>query len=178
MTGRTWDDDTTDFRGAPDQYAAVHFHEDDVEDAGWPPLAELVVPAGLRSGVYAFRLTAGSLTDHVPFVVTPPRGQATARIGLLLPTLTYLAYANERLIAAGEGGMVPAGQAARLDEADTWLSAHPEAGLSAYDRHADGTRVLAGIDAAAGPELPARLRVVEHRRPRTLRRRSLHHRLS
>ena len=139
VTGRTWDDDTTDFRGARDQYAAVHFHEDDVEDAGWPPLAELAVPAGLRSGVYAFRLTAAGLTDHVPFVVTPPRGHATARIGLLLPTLTYLAYANERLIAAGEGGMVPAGQAARLDEADTWLSAHPEAGLSVYDRHADGS---------------------------------------
>lgn len=139
VTGRTWDDDTTDYRGAPDQYAAVHFHEDDVEDAGWPPVAELVVPADLRSGVYAFRLTTANLTDHVPFVITPPRGQATARIGLLLPTLTYLAYSNERLIAAGEGGMVPAGQAVRLDEADTWLSAHPEAGLSVYDRHADGT---------------------------------------
>ena len=139
VTGRTWDDDTTDFRIARDQYAAVHFHEDDVEDAGWPPVAELVVPADLRSGVYAFRLTAAGLTDHVPFIVTPPRSHATARIGLLLPTLTYLAYSNERLIAAGEGGMVPAGDAARLDEADTWLSAHPEAGLSVYDRHADGT---------------------------------------
>lgn len=139
VTGRTWDDDTTDFRVAPDQYAAVHFHEDDVEDAGWPPVAELAVPADLRSGVYAFRLTAAGLTDHVPFIVTPPRGQATARIGLLMPTLTYLAYANERLIAAGEGGMVPAGEPVRLDEADTWLSAHPEAGLSVYDRHADGT---------------------------------------
>jgi N,N-dimethylformamidase len=56
-----------------------------------------------------------------------------------MPTLTYLAYANERLIAAGEGGMVPAGAAVRLDEADLWLEAHPEAGLSVYDRHADGT---------------------------------------
>lgn len=139
VTGRTWDDDTTDFRVAHDQYAAVHFHEGDVEDAGWPPVTELAVPAGLRSGVYAFRLTAAGLTDHVPFIVTPPRGRATARVGLLLPTLTYLAYANERLIAAGEGGMVPAGEAVRLDEADTWLSAHPEAGLSVYDRHADGT---------------------------------------
>jgi len=129
----------TDYRDAPDQYTAVHFHEDDVEDAGWPPVAEFVVPATIRSGVYAFRLATASLTDHVPFVVTPPRGHATAKIGLLLPTLTYLAYSNERLIAAGEGGMVPAGRAVRLDEADTWLSAHPEAGLSTYDRHADGT---------------------------------------
>jgi N,N-dimethylformamidase len=139
VTGRMWDDDTTDFRVAHDQYATVHFHEDDVEDAGWPPVAELVVPAELRSGVYAFRLTAAGRTDHVPFIVTLPRGRATARIGLLLPTLTYLAYANERLIAAGEGGMVPVGAAVRLDEADTWLSEHPEAGLSVYDRHADGT---------------------------------------
>lgn len=139
VTGRRWDDDTTDFRIAHDQYAAVHFHEDDVEDAEWPPVTELVVPAGLRSGVYAFRLTATGLTDHVPFIVTPPRGRATSRIGLLVPTLTYLAYANERLIAAGEGGMVPAGDAVRLEEADRWLAAHPEAGLSVYDRHADGT---------------------------------------
>jgi N,N-dimethylformamidase len=139
VTGRRWDDDTTDYRGAHDEYAAVHFHEDDVEDAGWPPVAELVVPATVGSGVYAFRLTAADLVDHVPFVVTPPRGRATASIGLLLPTLTYLAYSNERMISAGEGGMVPAGQAVDLDPADNWLSAHPEAGLSAYDRHADGT---------------------------------------
>jgi N,N-dimethylformamidase len=139
VTGRMWDDDSTDFRGAHDQYAAVHFHEDDVEDARWSPVAELVVPRDLRSGIYAFRLTAAGLTDHVPFILTPPRGRATARIGLLLPTLTYLAYANERLIAAGEGGMVPVGAAVRLDEADSWLSEHPEAGLSVYDRHADGT---------------------------------------
>ena len=128
VTGRTWDDDTTDYRGAPDQYAAVHFHEDDLEDAGWRPVAELAIPAALPSGVYAFRLTTASLTDHVPFVVTPPRGHATAKIGLLLPTLTYLAYANERLIAAGEGGMVPAGEAVRLDNADTWLSRTPRGG--------------------------------------------------
>jgi N,N-dimethylformamidase len=139
VTGRRWDDDTTDCRSAPGQYAAVHFHEDDVEDVGWPPLTELTVPPKLRSGVYAFHLSAGSLTDRVPFVVTPPPRRATARIGLLLPTLTYLAYSNERLIAAGEGGMAPTGHATRLDEADMWLSAHPEAGLSAYDRHADGT---------------------------------------
>jgi N,N-dimethylformamidase len=139
VTGRGWDDDTTDYRGAPGEYAAVHFHEDDVEDAGWPPVAELVIPATVRSGVYAFRLSAADLVDHVPFVVTPPRGRATASIGLLLPTLTYLAYSNERMITAGEGGMVPAGQAVDLDPADIWLSAHPEAGLSAYDRHADGT---------------------------------------
>jgi N,N-dimethylformamidase len=139
VTGRGWDDDTTDYRGAPDEYAAVHFHEDDVVDAGWPPAAELVVPATLASGVYAFRLTAADLVDHVPFVVTPPRGRATASIGLLVPTLTYLAYSNERMIAAGKGGMVPVGQAGDLDPADTWLAAHPEAGLSAYDRHIDGS---------------------------------------
>jgi N,N-dimethylformamidase len=66
VTGRHWDDDTTDFRDAADQYAAVHFHDDDLEDAGWPAMAEFRVPEDLASGVYAFRLTTAALTDHVP----------------------------------------------------------------------------------------------------------------
>ncbi|MFF0448233.1 N,N-dimethylformamidase beta subunit family domain-containing protein [Streptomyces sp. NPDC004609] len=140
VTGRHWQDDTTDFRSAPAQYAAVHFHEDDVEDAGFTPTAELTVPDGLPSGVYAFRVRDGAgLVDHVPFTVTPPRGTAAARIGFLLPTLTYLAYANERLVAAGDGGMVPADGTTEPAPADRWLAAHPEAGLSVYDKHTDGS---------------------------------------
>ncbi|MGW4031712.1 N,N-dimethylformamidase beta subunit family domain-containing protein [Streptomyces sp. NPDC004838] len=140
VTGRHWRDDTTDFRSAPAEYAAVHFHEDDVEDAGFTATAELTVPDDLPSGVYAFRLRDGEgLVDHVPFTVCPPRGTATARIGFLLPTLTYLAYANERLVAAGDGGMVPADRTTEPAPADRWLAAHPEAGLSVYDKHGDGS---------------------------------------
>ena len=76
----------------------------------------------------------------MPFVVTPPHGTATAEIAFLLPTLTYLAYSNERLIAAG-AGMVPTAADTEPAEADRWLERHPEAGSSVYDRHPDGTGV-------------------------------------
>ena len=139
VTGRLWEDDTTDFRAAPEQYAAVHFHSDDLEDAGWAPSCSLEVPAELPSGIYAFELRAGELTDHVPFVVRPPTGRPSAPVALLLPTLTYQVYGNERLVAGGEGGMAPtADREFALDPADRWLAAHPEAGASCYDLHPDG----------------------------------------
>ncbi len=140
VTGRHWDDDTTDFRAAPEQYAAVHFHSDDLDDACWPTTATWVVPESFPSGVYAFRLRSGGLVDHLPFVVTPPEGVATADIAFLLPTLTYLAYSNERLIAAG-AGMVPTAADTRPADADRWLRRHPEAAASVYDKHRDGTGV-------------------------------------
>jgi N,N-dimethylformamidase len=140
VTGRHWEDDTTDFRGSPDQYAAVHFHEDDLDDAGWPATVTWTVPEEFPSGIYAFRVRSGELVDLVPFVVTPPQGTATAPIALLLPTLTYLAYSNERLIAAG-AGMVPTAADTVPADADRWLARHPEAAASVYDKHPDDTGV-------------------------------------
>src|SRR5262249_39521816 len=122
-----------------DEYTAVHFHADDLEDAGWEPCCALVIPAELASGVYAFELGAGDLTDHVPFVVRPPSGRRTAAIALLLPTLTYQGYGNGRLIAGGDDGMAPIPlHEVHLDPADHWLAAHPAAGASCYDTHPGG----------------------------------------
>jgi N,N-dimethylformamidase len=138
VTGKHWQSDETDFRHHPDSYAAVHFHEDDVEDAGWEPTLTLTVP-DLPSGFYAFEATSGDLLDHIPFIVRPGDDAEPAPIGYLVPTLTYMAYSNERLIAAGDGGMVPTGQSVALDDADRWLEQHPEAGKSIYDKHPDGS---------------------------------------
>lgn len=140
VTGQLWEDDTTDFRSAPEQYAAVYFHEDDLDDARWPVIATFSVPTNMDSGIYAFRLRAHDLTDYLPLVVTPPQDVATADIALLLPTVTYLAYSNERLIDA-QGGMVPTDSTTEPADADRWLAAHPEAGSSLYDRHPDGSGV-------------------------------------
>jgi N,N-dimethylformamidase len=137
VTGRRWRDDTTDFRSAPDEYAAVHFHSDDLDDAGWQPALAWTVPRGLRSGVYAFTLAAGALCDQVPFVVRPRVGAPTAPVAVLLPTLTYQVYGNERMISGGDAGMLPVPNDVTLDPADTWLAAHPAAGRSCYDYHRD-----------------------------------------
>ena len=139
-TGRTWTGGETDPRAAPEQYGAVHFHHDDLEDARWEPDWEVDVPAALPSGVYAARLRAGGLEDHVPFVVRPPRGRATAPVALLLPTFTYLAYANSHhqmesdYEAVGTADSHPASHPLELE-----LDEHPELGLSLYDHHADGS---------------------------------------
>ena len=101
MTGHTWTGRVTEWRDAPDQYSAIYFHADDLDDARWEPSFTFTVPAGLKSGIYAGRLRAGNRVDWVPFFVRPPRGTATAPIAFLVPTYTYLAYGGFRLGVPG-----------------------------------------------------------------------------
>lgn len=97
VTSHSWSGDVVDFRLDPSRYDAIHFHDDDLEDAGWEVDFELSVPASLRSGVYAARLRAGDAEDHVPFFVRPRKGSPGAPILFLAPTNSYLAYGNEHL---------------------------------------------------------------------------------
>ncbi len=96
VTGHNWTGNEVDFKAAPGEYGAIHFHDDDLEDAGWEVDFEFEVPSDLRSGVYAARLTASDAEDHIPFFVRPRRGTATADIAFLAPTFSYLAYANQK----------------------------------------------------------------------------------
>ncbi|GAA0526229.1 large subunit of N,N-dimethylformamidase [Paractinoplanes ferrugineus] len=88
-----------DPRLAPQAYQAIHFHDDDLDDAGWPDDLVLPLPADLPSGVYGIRVTADDGTeDTVPFVLTPgdrPRQKAL----VVLPTFSYLAYSCEHVMA-------------------------------------------------------------------------------
>ena len=88
VTGRHWDDDTTT-SGRARAVPAVHFHSDDLEDAGWEADFELTVPADLPSGIYAAWLQAGDHADYLPFAVRPATGAPGAAIAVLIPTLTY-----------------------------------------------------------------------------------------
>lgn len=97
VTDHTWRGDELRWTGASDQYSAIHFHDDDIDDARWAPDFELTIPPDLRSGVYAMKLEADGGEEYVPFYVRPKRGTASAPMAFLAPTLTYLAYANERL---------------------------------------------------------------------------------
>ena len=94
VTGHRWDATEMDYRRAREQYGAIHFHDDDLLDAGWDVGFALEVPADLRSGVYAARLRTTTSEDYVPFFVRPPHGTATAKIAFLVPTVSYLAYAG------------------------------------------------------------------------------------
>src|SRR5690606_34397256 len=59
VTGHDWSGDDEDFKHAPGQYGAIHFHDDDIEDAGWETDFSWTVPADAVSGFYAARLQSG-----------------------------------------------------------------------------------------------------------------------
>ena len=141
MTGHNWTGAAMDWTSAPEQYGAIHFHDDDLVDARWQADFELEVPAGLRSGVYAARLSAQEAEFYVPFFVRPPRGTARAKIAYLAATATYIAYINNRGRFASLVTELYQGRLAMLDAVDNLLLEYPEVGLSTYDRHSDGSGV-------------------------------------
>ena len=74
VTGHDFTGEETDWRRRPGEYGAIHFHRDDLEDAGWQADFELTIPPDLPSGIYAAWLQAGDDEDYLPFTVRPPRG--------------------------------------------------------------------------------------------------------
>ncbi len=138
MTGHNWTGQETDYRNAPQEYGAIHFHDDDLEDASWETDFAWTLPQGLKSGVYAARLRTDGGEDHVPFFVRPKKGAPTARALVLLPTNSYLAYANEQLKLSYRLAPNQTTRGAETPE-DQYTA---ENGLvSLYDCHTDGSGV-------------------------------------
>jgi N,N-dimethylformamidase len=138
MTGANWTGDEGNFTHAPEQYGAIHFHDDDLDDAGWGTGFTFTIPDGLPSGIYAARLRAGEDEDHLPFVVRPPRGTATARVAYLIPTFTYLAYADEH-VDFGPPALFPFADPDAHREEYEYIAANRLNSL--YDCHRDGSGV-------------------------------------
>jgi len=127
------------FVDCPDEYDAIKFHADDLEDARWPVAFEFNVPGSMESGVYAARLRAQSKVaeDYVPFFVTPAPDSDPAPIAVVMPTFSYLAYANEHYTFQNPASPV---------EHDVWAYMKAEDHfaldmelLSLYDFHRDGS---------------------------------------
>jgi N,N-dimethylformamidase len=140
MTGYNWTSEEQNFIHAPEQYGAIHFHDDDLADAEWEVDFEWSIPDNLRSGVYAAHVKAGEDEDYVTFFVRPKKGIATAKIALLIPTASYLAYANTRFQDIPLAQLM-FGRAPVIQEEDLYLMEHKEYGLSTYDVHSDGSGV-------------------------------------
>lgn len=163
VTSSGWRGDVTDARFAPDQYAAIHFHRDDVTDCGWQPQAAIELPPDLDSGVYAVRLTAGGTEDLVPVFVGPPEGTATAPLLLVLPTNSYLAYANDHVGVDSPRTQVWSQMVPTLDDFELFRNARRELGLSLYEVHGDGSPVF--YSSWRRPILTMRERVYDHNAP-------------
>jgi len=144
MTGARWSGYEMCFRHAHDEYGAIQFHQDDIDNCHWPTAFRWTVPKGTRSSVYALMLSAGDAEDNVPFHVVPPKGQATAPIAVLASTFTYTIYANH---ARPEWELDPQWQAAWRRQTADWggyphnPGDHREYGLSTYNFHPDASGV-------------------------------------
>jgi N,N-dimethylformamidase len=155
MKGWNWDAGELDWRRAPRQYGAIHFHDDDLYDAGWSTDFMFEVPAHLRSGIYAARLSDGGEVERIPFFVLPRRGTAASDTLFLIPTASYVAYANERLGYDSDAAEIASGHLPGLGREDLFLARHREYGYSFYETHSDGS----------GVSISSRLRPILNMRP-------------
>ena len=142
VTGFNWNGSVLDWRLAPDQYGAIHFHDDDIYDCGWETDFTWTVPDGIRSGFFAARLTTEDDESWVSFFIRPSRGKPTAPVAFVASTATFMAYANthhrmdcDHIEHLYEGLLT-------FGEAEVFLGEHRELGGSHYDTHSDGSGVF------------------------------------
>ncbi|WP_205964998.1 N,N-dimethylformamidase beta subunit family domain-containing protein [Pseudooceanicola lipolyticus] len=92
---RRWDGSSMDPKVVPAHYDAVHFHDDDMAPLDWPASYGVMVPSDAPAGVYSFDVETANSTEQIVFFVSSHSVQAPLLV--VLPTATYLAYADEYL---------------------------------------------------------------------------------
>ncbi len=139
VPGLRWDASVMRWKDKPDHYAALHFHDDTLEDADWDSSFSLAIPPDLPSGLYAARLRGPQgEEERITFIVRPAPGAPRARIAFLASTATYMAYSNSHYRLDEEGMEMKAGNFMVLYPWEIYLGEHRELGLSMYDTHSDG----------------------------------------
>ncbi len=136
MTGSHWTGVVHDWKAAPDQYGAIHFHDDDQGPLGWTESACLDVPTNWPSGFYTAHITNDAGEDYIPFIVRPR--QPRADVALLVPTFSYQVYGS--YVRPGRGAEI-AERAAAWEALGETPDMNPQFGLSCYNHHSDGSGV-------------------------------------
>jgi len=152
MRGINWTGKSMHWQDSPREYAAIHFHEDDLHDCGWDTDFSFKIPTTAKSGVYGLRLRQGDSQDILPFYVLPANDNKKNKICYLASTFTYQAYANHAR------GNCDEDMRSRIKD---WSATphnpddYPIYGQSTYNFHPDGT----------GTSISSRLRPVLTHRP-------------
>ena len=95
---------------------------------------------GTSSKFYAAKLTSkDGDEDYIPFWVVPRVGEETAKIAYMVPTISYMAYANEHLANNAGGAELLVYRVPIMQQQNMFLSEHREYGGSIYDTHTDGS---------------------------------------
>jgi hypothetical protein len=142
VKGYNWDGSQPDWTKASYGYGAIHFHEDDLDDAKWATNFSVTIPSTARSGAYAVEVKCSDgTTDMITFFVRP-HPSSEARIALVMTTFTYLAYANERMFDQSRSSAMTTPDGVNVGSNNEYfknLDRRPDLGLSAYDVHRDGS---------------------------------------
>ena len=136
MTGSNWTGAVHDWKSAPEQYGAIHFHDDDQGPLGWDESFALDVPADWPSGFYAAHIRNEAGEDFLPFIVRPAVPQSD--VLLLVPTFSYQVYGC--YVRPGRGAEI-AERAAAWGALPQTPDMNPQFGLSCYNHHSDGSGV-------------------------------------
>ena len=140
MTGSNWRGNVHRWTEDPAQYGAIHFHDDDLGDAGWSPTIRLAVPEDWTSGVYAMHLEhASGARDNIVFYVRARVPGSQAKVAFLAPTFSYTVYGQFQ--KEGRQALITPRSLAwnALPQAP---DGHPDYGVSPYNFHSDGSGVV------------------------------------
>ena len=150
MKGWNWTGEQHDWTRKPEHYGAIHFHRDDIYDAGWETSVAFTLPDDFKSGGYALHVRCGesdeqaTREDYLAFFVRPPRGENRGerpKVAFLAPTCSYIAYANHGEHITARGAEALMNRLLPFGHSDLYMYYHPELGGSLYDSHADGSGV-------------------------------------
>jgi N,N-dimethylformamidase len=115
MTGHNWSGREEHFIHAPAEYGAIHFHDDDLEDAGWEMDFELTVPDSMRSDVYGLRGHLPVPTSGIRALDIRPSFRRQRRLLRVAaaPNSQHAAASSLRRNAMGSGGRPSPGRLAK-----------------------------------------------------------------
>jgi N,N-dimethylformamidase len=157
VTGWLWNGEEHHWRKRPGHYRAIHFHDDDLYDAGWEVDFKFKVPESWPSGVYAAHLSSEGIEEHLPFVVRPATRNRRPSVAFLFPDASYMAYANFLEHTKYPDWFEPfLGRLIELSSTECALLEHPELDGCLYSMHSDGS----------GVHYSSRLRPILNMRPK------------
>ena len=152
-----WDGAEMNWKHAPEQYGAIHFHSDDLYDCGWLTDITYRLPDDIRSGIYALRLRQEGSEDapephceeYIPFFVAAPKNKPQSKLAFIVPTYSYLAYSNWHYAEiqakvndlSAEELVENSNMEPDFREYTQFINEHYDVGLSTYDHHSDGSPV-------------------------------------
>lgn len=127
-------------------FGAIHFHDDDLDDAAWETDFKITIPGDLRSGAYAMEVqdTDSDLSDEIVFFVRPKEMRPQAKTAFVFATFTYLAYANEHMYDESKPTRISFPEGIQLLPSDNYytMERRKDLGLAIYDVHSDGSAVV------------------------------------